>query len=174
MPIRPDLRQHYGREWHAVTRPAILKRAGDKCEQCKAPNHAIVYRNSRPEYRGVWFDLETGAAHNSRGKRERYNAFDIAEDGFRHIKIVLCIAHLNHVSGDDRPENLKALCQWCHLQHDKAHHADTRAARKDQNRPLLQGDPNLCPIPPAKPVSKKECTPPRNGKSTTPTQATAS
>lgn len=47
-------------------------------------------------------------------------------------------AHLNHVSGDDRDENLKALCQWCHLQYDKLQHHETRATRKDSARPLLQ------------------------------------
>ena len=55
----------------------------------------------------------------------------------RRIRLVLTIAHLNHISGDDRDENLKALCQWCHLNYDKAHHAETRAIRKDAARPIL-------------------------------------
>lgn len=53
------------------------------------------------------------------------------------IKVVLGVAHLNHTPGDDRDENLKALCQWCHLNYDKIHHRETRAARKDKARPLL-------------------------------------
>jgi hypothetical protein len=55
----------------------------------------------------------------------------------RQIYVVLTIAHLNHTPGDDRPENLKALCQWCHLNYDKLHHKETRALRKDRTRPLL-------------------------------------
>lgn len=56
----------------------------------------------------------------------------------RWVGIVLTIAHLNHTSGDDREENLAALCQWCHLNYDKVHHKHTRCARKDATRPLLQ------------------------------------
>jgi hypothetical protein len=32
--------------------------------------------------------------------------------------VVLTIAHLNHIPEDVRPENLKALCQRCHLTYD--------------------------------------------------------
>jgi hypothetical protein len=53
------------------------------------------------------------------------------------VGIVLTVAHLNHVAGDDRDENLKALCQWCHLNYDRQHHAETRSIRKDAARPLL-------------------------------------
>ena len=55
----------------------------------------------------------------------------------RIIRVVLSVVHLNHVSGEDDDDNLKALCQWCHLNHDKGHHAETRAIRKDAARPLL-------------------------------------
>lgn len=52
---------------------------------------------------------------------------------------MLAVAHLNHVAGDDRDENLKALCQWCHLHWDQIHHKETRSSRKDAARPLLKG-----------------------------------
>lgn len=52
-------------------------------------------------------------------------------------RIVLTIAHLNHNPADNRPENLAALCQRCHLNHDKEQHRETRKARKDAQRPLL-------------------------------------
>lgn len=53
------------------------------------------------------------------------------------VRIVLTVAHLNHDPSDMREENLAALCQWCHLHHDRGHHAETRATRKDQQRPLF-------------------------------------
>jgi 5-methylcytosine-specific restriction endonuclease McrA len=52
-------------------------------------------------------------------------------------RVVLTVGHLNHVAGDDRDENLAALCQRCHLLYDAAHHRDSRSARKDSARPLL-------------------------------------
>jgi hypothetical protein len=54
-------------------------------------------------------------------------------------KIVLTVMHLNHVSGDDRDDNLKAACQACHLEYDQEHHHETRATRKDESRPLISG-----------------------------------
>ena len=115
MPIKPEFRHFYGREWRTVTRPRILKRAGDRCELCRAPNGVIVWRLHR------WW-----------GKRRR-----IRWANAHLVRIVLTIAHLNHTAGDDRDENLKALCQWCHLNHDKEHHRTSRATRKDAARPLL-------------------------------------
>lgn len=53
------------------------------------------------------------------------------------IKVVLTLAHLNHTPGDDREENLKALCQRCHLNYDREYHRMRRAERKDKERPLL-------------------------------------
>ena len=128
MPIRPELKQFYGVEWKTITRPRILARAGDCCEQCKVPNHAVVLRVD-----AAWCLLDGGTW---RGGREE-PAF-AAASSYRVVRIVLTIAHLNHVAGDDRPENLKALCQWCHLNYDKLHHKETRMERKDAARPILQ------------------------------------
>jgi len=33
--------------------------------------------------------------------------------------VILTVAHLNHDTTDNRPENLKALCQRCHFNHDR-------------------------------------------------------
>jgi len=67
---------------------------------------------------------------------------DAGQHGFptiavRDVRIVLTIAHLNHTPGDDRDENLEALCQWHHLNLDFFQHRNSRAIRKDLARPLL-------------------------------------
>lgn len=41
-------------------------------------------------------------------------------------RVVLTVAHLNHTPEDVTPNNLRALCQKCHLGYDKAHHQRTR------------------------------------------------
>ena len=129
MPIKPELRKFYGREWSAVIRPAILKRAGNCCEQCRVPNRAVVLRVD-----GAWCLLDHGTWTSGRGFPQ-----SAPSCSYRAVRIVLTIAHLNHIAGDDRPENLKALCQWHHLNLDKDHHAESRAIRKDATRPLLVG-----------------------------------
>ena len=129
MPIRPELRHFYrGPGWRA-TRAAILARAGDRCESCGAPNHATVERAILGTWRslgGRWRDRRGAVVPRFRPAHTRL------------VRIVLTISHSNHTPGDDREENLHALCQYCHLNHDRDSHRETRRARKDAARPLLR------------------------------------
>ena len=49
-------------------------------------------------------------------------------------KVVLTVAHLNHIPMDVRDENLKALCQRCHLTYDAKHHAQNAATTRHKRR----------------------------------------
>lgn len=135
MPIRADLRKFYGREWRTITRPRILARAENMCEQCRVPNYSVVKRID-----GAWLDIK---ASWTEGVLKLWHDGDGTplslkpEGRTRKVGIVLTVAHLNHVAGDDRDENLKALCQYHHLKYDAPHHAVTRSERKDAARPLL-------------------------------------
>ena len=48
--------------------------------------------------------------------------YTIRENG---SKVVLTIAHLDHIPENCSPDNLRALCQKCHLTYDAKHHAQT-------------------------------------------------
>jgi len=113
MPI--DYRK-YPANWKTEIRPAILKRAGDRCERCGVKNHAIGYR----EKSGAFVECEGLQADAA------------ALDGEHLFRIVLTVAHVNHDVTHNRPENLAALCQKCHLTHDAGQHKATR--RKNQFR----------------------------------------
>lgn len=147
MPIRPELRHLYrGPAWEAV-RARIRDRAGDRCEECGAPNGIQVLRCYK------WWtpaSLETTmfvARATRNGKPiERLpwhfrdhvnNAHFPLHDRMRHILIQCGAAHLNNVAGDDRDENLAWLCRGCHLALDLKHHKYTRTQRKDAARPLF-------------------------------------
>ena len=146
MPIRAELRKFYGKEWRTVTRPRILERAENRCEQCLKPNGKVVetvtFKGAGGQPFMLWRSIR-GWWGWMNGKYSTTSATDEFFGGpgwrrrSRKVRVVLTIAHLNHVSGDDRDENLKALCQWCHLNYDLLHHKETRAARKDAARPLL-------------------------------------
>ena len=41
-------------------------------------------------------------------------------------KVVLTVAHLDHVPQNCAPDNLKCWCQRCHTTYDAKHHAATR------------------------------------------------
>jgi hypothetical protein len=156
MPIRPDIRkQHYGAHWRNVVRRRILERAGGtfdedgryrydaRCEECGVPDRRAVYRRA-----GWWFDVwgrtRLGVWADPGGVHHKRVGWPTTGPDIRRPYIILTIAHLNHTPGDDREENLKALCQWCHLNYDKLHHAETRAFRKDAQRPLLVALENRC------------------------------
>jgi 5-methylcytosine-specific restriction endonuclease McrA len=48
------------------------------------------------------------------------------------VKIILTIAHLDHTPENCNPNNLRALCQQCHLRYDARHHAETRRSNQKQ------------------------------------------
>ena len=44
----------------------------------------------------------------------------------RITRVVLGTAHLDHDPGNSRPNNLRGLCQRCHLIHDRPYHLAQR------------------------------------------------
>lgn len=140
MPIRPELRHLYrGAAWRAM-RELILGRAKNCCEACKVPNKLGIARIDA--YPGWWFTLD-GEAHDQTGKLQfhfRGSEFDSPD---RLVTIRLTLAHLNRIPGDDREENLMALCQYCHLNYNRSVNVvqakETRLTNKDAARPILQG-----------------------------------
>lgn len=112
----------YPKNWKTEIRPAILKRAQNRCEKCNIPNGVTGYRD------------KTGKFHVAEGMQA-----DIAQilDGEKLFRVVLTVAHLNHDITDNRPENLAALCQKCHLTHDVAQHRATRWRNRHYNEPDL-------------------------------------
>ncbi len=86
MPIRPEQRSRYPKEWKAISR-RIRERAGNRCEG--APG---IYEDCR---------AANGEPHPVTGS-----------------KVVLTVAHLNHIVEDVADENLRALCQRCHNTYD--------------------------------------------------------
>lgn len=49
-------------------------------------------------------------------------------------KVVLTVAHLDHDKTNNRFHNLKALCQKCHLGHDRSHHINNRKYGRNWKR----------------------------------------
>ena len=145
MPIRPEFRAFYrGAAW-VNTRLRILTRAAHRCEQCGKPNGERVETHTAralsilnyPGQTVMFWRARSCSWRNQWGEHVR--AVDTFGWKTRWIRVVLTVAHLNHTPGDDRDENLKALCQWCHLTYDRSHHHETRGLRKDSKRALLAG-----------------------------------
>lgn len=118
MPIKPENKKLYPKNWKEI-RQQILERANNECEFCGVENHEIGYRNKD----GI-FIRTPSLSYQEAAKHLGYKVF----------KIVLTIAHLDHNPQNNNPENLRALCQKCHLNYDKEHHAESRKkTRKNKN-----------------------------------------
>jgi hypothetical protein len=171
MPIRPDLRHHYGKAWRATVQ-LVRERASNRCEctgacgdthgashvcLCVVAGDTPGVAHAAP---GCKRCAGTGAApavcHAPNGVRivrERDNpaAWALEADvgtwlpvspfgENKPIRVVLTVAHLNQVAGDDRLENLQLLCQRCHLRLDRHQHArSAKATRRRRNGAELPG-----------------------------------
>jgi len=114
MPIKPENAKRYPKDWKAIS-TAIRERAQGRCE-CEG---------------------ECGLHRTHPGPRrctERHNEPAQWAKG----KIILTVAHLNHQPEDCRPENLKAMCQRCHLRYDHDHHQINAAATRRAKRNTLE------------------------------------
>jgi len=100
----------YPKNWKEI-RARILQRDNYCCKVCGVYNYSIGWRDKNEK----WHPVEC----SFQGDEE---AADAVRSGYKVIKIVLTIAHLNHDITDNRDENLAALCQLHHLRHDIQHH----------------------------------------------------
>lgn len=124
---------HYPSNWLSEIRPAVLLRAQNVCECCGVGNYQVVrwennayqsYGPKQPESfkKARSILIEAQASHF-------YGDWKI---------IVLTIAHLDHDVTNNEMSNLKALCQRCHLNHDRQDNARRRKYGKHHEQHQLK------------------------------------
>ncbi len=122
----PMNRKLYPENWEKISHHIRFERAGGRCERCGVKHGAIGAR----ALNGEWYDEEVIFCMNS---DQGYELFD----EYPHIvRIILTTAHLNQDPSDNREENLAALCQRCHLNHDRPVNVVHAAATRRINRRL--------------------------------------
>jgi hypothetical protein len=109
-PIRLSERERYPKDWRAIS-ARIKKRSGGQCE-CTG---------------------ECGLHRDHPGPRRCTERHDEPAQWAKGV-VCLTVAHLDHQPENCADDNLKAMCQRCHLRYDRAHHqrnsAVTRRAKK--------------------------------------------
>ncbi len=104
MPIRPENRGRYPDDWRAISFRIRTERAQGRCEcrgECGRPA-AHISADGRCWNRNGRLAFGTGS------------------------RVVLTVAHLDHTPEHCTDDNLRAMCQGCHLSYDRDHHAETR------------------------------------------------
>lgn len=91
MPIRPENRDRYPKNWKTISERIRRVRAQNECE-CEG---------------------ECGLDHH--GRCSERNGSNHSQTG---SAVVLTVAHLNHCPEDCSDDNLKAMCQRCHNRYD--------------------------------------------------------
>ena len=114
MPIRPENKARYPKEWPEI-RERILKRARNRCEECGLLNGARGFRTSS----GTFVRTDSVLQET-----------ESMEHGKKIFTIVLTIAHLDHTPENCADDNLRAWCQRCHNTYDAPMRAAGRAERK--------------------------------------------
>jgi hypothetical protein len=130
MPIKPENKARYPKDWPQI-RERILQRAMNRCEQCKVVNRTRIARGGGKDA-GSYQTEEAEVFDATDGRYLgmcRMSDYEVA----RYVDIVLTIAHLDHTPENCADDNLRALCQRCHLAYDAQHHAaNAHATRRSR------------------------------------------
>ena len=125
MPIRRELRWLYPIDWKELSLAIRFGRAGGRCERCRRPHGEAVWHLGD----GRWWDAADEVWRNHKGRAFEgpgHAALAPAAGRLRRTRVVLAAAHRDHDPGNNRLRNLMALCQRCHLTHDRAEHLRRR------------------------------------------------
>jgi hypothetical protein len=119
-PIRREHRWFHPIDWPQLSAVIRFRRARGRCEQCGRPHSCLVYHLGD----GRWWDDETSSIwRTGKGRTLRRLAPpNRLSQPLQATRVFLACAHLDHNPGNNRPQNLKALCQRCHMLHDRAEH----------------------------------------------------
>jgi hypothetical protein len=121
MPIRRELRPLYPPDWRELSRQVRFETAQGRCQRCGRPH--LTRLRCLPD--GRWFDEQAATWRDRRGRPARWpNLVEMAR--LRTTRVVLAAAHLDSNPTNNRLMNLRALCQRCHLMHDRSHHLTQR------------------------------------------------
>ena len=124
MPIRESEKARYPKDWKAISK-RIRHMAGDKCQNCAAPNGELIRRGVSYAGTALWRRASASAYENGFHADYGHEIPDTGEDTVgwhRPVKVVLTVAHLDHTPENCADDNLRAWCQRCHLRYDADHH----------------------------------------------------
>ena len=131
MPIRRELRWFYPIDWPLISRQIRFERARGRCEICHRPHATRLTQLGD----GRWFDEATGCWRDDAGGVASWP--DIVEfTAAVTRRVYLGTAHLDHDPQNSHWRNLLALCQRCHLRHDRLEHLRRRRRNRLRRRAL--------------------------------------
>jgi hypothetical protein len=132
VPIRRHHRFFYPIDWVQLSNMIRFRRAKGRCEACGRPHGDTVAHLGD----GRWWDSEAGLWRSGKGRVVRNLPPLSLDTAVKRTKVVLACAHLDHDPGNNEMSNLKALCQRCHMLHDKPEHLRQRRITYSKRKAL--------------------------------------
>lgn len=126
-------KQDYPPDWPDISLK-VRTEAGWRCEWCGAPNGKYIIRRQVQQMCRIYI--------GEFSKEVPFWDFQEVDKRPRSVKIILTVAHLDRDTHNNEHSNLAALCQRCHLNHDRQaqhipnrkygrHHAKEQQGRMD-------------------------------------------
>jgi hypothetical protein len=131
VPIRPERKNFYPPDWNQISARIRFVRANYMCECTGECGKDHTDMETDDAFSG-WLRNEN--AEPVKGRCTAIHAKPHPETG---SKVILTTAHLNHREEECNDENLKAMCNGCHLRYDAEHHAQTRRRNHDLQNGML-------------------------------------
>lgn len=132
MPIRPDQKARYPKNWKEISQ-RIRRRARKRCEcrgECGTDHGQEMSNYCGEDY-----------AENGKNQPNRCMARQYQPHHHTGSKVILTVAHLDHIPENCDDKNLKAMCQRCHNKYDapmrRAGIKERRNAEKQIKEPML-------------------------------------
>jgi 5-methylcytosine-specific restriction endonuclease McrA len=96
-----------------------------------------ISKENKQLYPANWKEISLRIRERSGGKCEFCGALNYQPHPITGSKVILTVAHLDHNPQNCADENLKALCQKCHLTYDAKHHAENARKTRDKKYGIL-------------------------------------
>ena len=133
MPIRRQHRWLYPIDWRELSASIRFRRARGRCEGCGRPHGRSVLHLGD----GRWWDEDQQRWRDGTGRWvRRLKPPHSVILPTRHTLVVLATCHLDHDPTNNVASNLAALCQRCHIIHDKPEHLRRRRLTYLERRAL--------------------------------------
>ncbi|MDR6195941.1 hypothetical protein [Siphonobacter sp. SORGH_AS_0500] len=113
----PFDRKKYHPKWSLITR-MVRRRAANCCEECRVKNDRFVIRG-KGKQKGTYRYATGCEIIEFQGLRLEGVGYWKAAKQLGMVRVVLTISHLDRDRKNNRFDNLKALCQYCHLNYDR-------------------------------------------------------
>jgi 5-methylcytosine-specific restriction endonuclease McrA len=104
----------------------------------------IIMPFHRDRYPANWEAISQRIRARANGRCEFCGAENYQPHPITGSKVILTVAHLDHDTTHNTDDNLKALCQRCHLTYDAKHHAKNAATTR-HNKKLASGQIEMFP-----------------------------